>query len=117
MAQFIVTTHSPHIIQAAEPNQIVALENQEGRIVARELPMSNFGFRGWTLDEVLTDVMGMTDTRTEVFGELMAQFNKAIDDEDHPGAILAYEQLDMSLHPTSHMRKLLRLQLAAIASA
>lgn len=117
MAQFIVTTHSPHIIQSAEPNQILALENQEGRIVARELPKSRFGFRGWTLDEVLTDVMGMVDTRTEVFGELMANFNQAIDREDHSAALLAYEHLDMSLHPTSHMRKLLRLQLAAIASA
>ena len=117
MVQFIVTTHSPHIIQAAEPNQILALENQAGRIVARDLPKSNYGFRGWTLDEVLTDVMGMSDTRTEVFGELMAQFNRAIDNEDHSGAILAYEQLDISLHPSSPVRKLLRIQMASIANA
>lgn len=117
MAQFIVTTHSPHIIQSAEPNQIVALENQDGRTVARELPKSDFGFKGWTLDEVLTDVMGMADTRTEVFSKLMANFNKALDNEDYSAALIAYNQLDMSLHPTSHMRKLLRLQLATIASA
>lgn len=116
-AQFIVTTHSPHIIQSAEPDQIIALENQAGRTVARNLPKSRYGFKGWTLDEVLTDVMGMADTRTEVFGQLMSQFNKAIDKEDHSAALLAYEQLDISLHPTSHVRKLLRLQLASIASA
>lgn len=117
MAQFIVTTHSPHIIQSAEPNQIIALENRGSQIVARDLPGSPYGFRGWTLDEVLTDVMGMSDTRTEVFGKLMARFNDALDKEDHAAALAAYEQLDASLHPTSHVRKLLRLQLASIASA
>lgn len=116
MAQFIVTTHSPHIIQSAEPNQILALENREGRVVARDLPKSDYGFKGWTLDEVLTDVMGMTDTRSDVFGELMTRFHKAIDSEDYPEALLAYEELNKSLHPTSHVRKLLRLQLATIAS-
>jgi len=115
--QFIVTTHSPHVIQSAEPDQIVALENQAGRVTLRNLPSSSYGFKGWTLDEVLTDVMGMADTRTEVFGQLMASFNKAIDCEDYASAQRAYEKLDVSLHPTSHVRKLLRLQLASIASA
>lgn len=115
--QFIVTTHSPHIIQSAEPDQIVALETQAGRTVVRDLPKSSYGFKGWTLDEVLTDVMGMDDTRTEVFSQLMSNFNAAIDSEDEIAAQYAYEQLDISLHPTSHVRKLLRLQLATLASA
>ena len=28
-AQFIVTTHSPHVIQTAEPNQVIALQLQD----------------------------------------------------------------------------------------
>lgn len=113
--QFIVTTHSPHIIQSAEPDQIIALENQDGTTVVRSLPKSSHGFKGWTLDEVLTDVMGMTDTRSRFFSELMEKFGRAIDTEDYAAAQLAYDELDASLHPTSHVRKLLRLQLAAIA--
>lgn len=115
--QFIVTTHSPHIIQSAEPEQIIALENLDGKVALRNLPKSSYGFKGWTLDEVLTDVMGMSDTRTEVFGEMMDRFSKAVDAEDYPEALKAYGQLDISLHPTSHVRKLLRIQLASIASA
>lgn len=115
--QFIVTTHSPHIIQSADPDQIIALENLDGKAALRNLPKSSYGFKGWTLDEVLTDVMGMSDTRTEVFGEMMDRFSTAVDAEDYPGALKAYEQLDISLHPTSHVRKLLRIQLASIASA
>lgn len=114
--QFIVTTHSPHVIQSAEPDQIVALENKTGEVTLRTLPKSAYGFKGWTVDEVLTDVMGMKDTRTEVFGRLMAAFNTAIDEENYALAQRAYQDLDCSLHPTSHTRKLLRLQLASIAS-
>jgi predicted ATP-dependent endonuclease of OLD family len=112
--QFIVTTHSPHVIQSAEPNQILALESHSGKVKLRDLPKSAYGFKGWTLDEVLTDVMGMKDTRTETYNKLMDQFSAAIDREDHAAAKQAYEQLALSLHPSSHVPKLLRLQLASI---
>lgn len=114
--QFIVTTHSPHIIQSAQRNQIIALENREDSVKLRPLPDSAFGFRGWTLDEVLTDVMGMHDTRTEQFSEMMRKFTDALDREDYQSASAVYSDLDTSLHPTSHVRKLLRLQLASISS-
>ncbi len=114
--QFIVTTHSPHIIQSADPNQIIALENLNGETVLRPLPPSRYGFKGWTLDEVLTDVMGMTDTRTKVFVDLLDKFNKSIDDENHTEASRIYQELDALLHPLNHTRKLLKLQLASIGS-
>ncbi|MES2366476.1 MAG: AAA family ATPase [Pseudomonadota bacterium] len=113
--QFIVTTHSPHIIQSAKQNQIIVLENQDGETTLRELPDSKYGFKGWTLDEVLTDVMGMTDTRTQEFIDLMERFGLAIDNEDYNAALAAFNDLDDSLHPANHIRKLLRLQLASIA--
>jgi predicted ATP-binding protein involved in virulence len=114
-AQFIVTTHSPHVIQSAEPNQIIALERKNERVVLRDLPNSDYGFKGWTIDEVLTDVMGMTDTRTKDFQILLERFTKAVDADDATTAGEAYHQLNASLHPLSHVRKLFRLQLAAIA--
>jgi predicted ATP-dependent endonuclease of OLD family len=112
--QFIVTTHSPHVIQSAEPNQILALENRDDLVALRALPSSKYGFKGWTLDEVLTDVMGMSDTRTDEFRVLMSAFTDAVDADDQRLAIEAYEQLDASLHPASHIRKLLKLQLSSL---
>ena len=113
--QFIVTTHSPHVIQSADPNQILALENRDGVITHRELPSSGMGFKSWTLDEVLTDVMGMADTRTQSFIALVNDFNQAVDIEDLAEAKKFFDILDSTLHPKSHIRKLLRLQLATIA--
>jgi predicted ATP-binding protein involved in virulence len=113
-AQFIVTTHSPHIIQSADPNQIKVLQRNDGRIEERQIPTSKYGFKGWTLDEVLTDVMGMEDTRSEAFTQLMAEFEAALEKEDRVMAENIYRELDLSLHPNNHARKLLKLQISAI---
>ncbi len=114
MIQFIVTTHSPHIIQAAEPNQIIALEFRDRTVALRPLPGTPLGFKGWTLDEVLTDVMGMHDTRTEVLRDLLEAFSKAIAEDNYTKAEEVFAELDRSLHPENHIRKLLRLQLNSI---
>lgn len=113
--QFVVTTHSPHVIQSADSNQIIALERHGENICQRELPATSYGFKNWTLDEVLTDVMGMEDTRSVEFVTLLNDFNKALDHENFSKAKEIYEILDGSLHPNNHLRKLLKLQLAEIA--
>lgn len=112
--QFIATTHSPHIIQAADTNEIIALEGSDGHTVQRQVPSAEFGFKGWTIEEVLTDVMGMSDTRTEQFDESMKEFNAAIDSSNLEKAEQAFAKLDAMIHPTNQLRKLLRLQMASI---
>lgn len=112
--QFIVTSHSPHVIQAAEPHEVVALEYVGSEIRVRELPYSPYGFKGWTVDEVLTEVMGMSDTRTEFFNSRMAKFEMAIDMSDAATAISIFDELDLALHPNNPLRKLLKLQLAGV---
>lgn len=114
MVQFVVTTHSPHVIQSADRDQILAFEVRDGQVGLRRLPVSSYGFKGWTVDEVLTDVMGMTDTRTQLFNQLMDEFTTAIDQEDVTSAKSSFNKLDSSLHPLSHLRKLLRLQMASL---
>jgi len=115
LAQIIVSTHSPHIIQNANPNEIIALEFKDRHVSRRELLDSKYGFKGWSIEEVLTDVMGMKDTRTPIFNELIHDFNLAIDREDATSASKYYEELEQLLHPDNHLKKLLRFQLGAIA--
>lgn len=112
-SQFICTTHSPHVIQAAEARQIVAIEQGGNGVQRRELPESQYGFKGWTIEEVLTDVMGMRDLMTEAFHAAITNFELAIDDEDVGRSAAAYRQLDAMLHPHNRLRKMLRMQLFA----
>jgi len=114
-AQFFVSTHSPHIIQTAEPNQIIALGfDDSNKVYQRELPSTKYGFQGWSIEEVLSDVMGMKDLRTDIFTKLIEEFGKNIDQEDSKKAEEIYQQIDDMLHPQNELRKLLKFQLIGI---
>lgn len=114
-AQFITTTHSAHIVQAAESSQIITLGRRDtGEVYARTLPTSLYGYKGWTVEEILTDVMGLQETRSPLFVEAMLSFELALDKEDFNAAQNAYHKLNEMLHPNNSLRKLLKIQLAAL---
>lgn len=118
-AQFIVTTHSPHVIQTADPNEIIALCMDENSNVAvrEDISTSKYGFKGWTIEEILYDVMGMKTLRTELYQQMIEDFGKAIDEENTEKANTIYAELDQLLHPASPQRKLLQFQLAKIGES
>src|SRR5690606_28696358 len=60
-AQFFISTHSPHVVQTALKDEVIALERRNNEVVRRKLPTSEYGYQGWTIEEILEDVMGMTD--------------------------------------------------------
>lgn len=113
-AQFFASTHSPHVIQTAKPKQIIALGLDNDNVIQRELPNSEFGFQGWTIEEVLIDVMGMNSLRTEIFKDLITKFDQAIEEENSEIAEEIFSKLDNLLHPENTLRKLLKFQLAGL---
>lgn len=112
--QFICSTHSPHVIQNAERDSVIALETINGDVRRRDLSKFASSFKGWTIEEVLEDVMGMPDTRTATFNDLAAKFGEAIDKEDAETARKLFGELDTLLHPKNSFRKVARLQLGAV---
>ncbi|MBR0989485.1 AAA family ATPase [Bradyrhizobium japonicum] len=114
-AQFIVTTHSPHMIQHAENGEVIALVS-DGTSAPRvgKFETSRYGFKGWSLEEILTDVMGLSDTTSEIFSNAMRQFDLAIERDDSESVRFWMTELDAMIHPTSHLRKLIRLQAGPI---
>lgn len=118
-AQFILTTHSPHVIQTAEPNQVMTLQLDENNNVSlrTDLQTSKYGFKGWTVEEILYDVMGMHTMRSEMYHDLIEKFGKAIDNENEEEAKSIYAELEQLLHPLNSQRKLLSFQLAKISKA
>lgn len=113
--QFIATTHSPHVIQNAKSQEIMALDYNEDtqNVFQRELPNAEYGFQGWTVEEVLLDVMGMSDIRTTIFEQKMNTFEKAIDSEHYSEAREVFDELNIMLHPNNPIRKMLRFQMMA----
>ena len=57
-AQFILTTHSPSILQTLEKDEIIALRyDEDGNTCLKSLDLGEYGLQGWTLEEILKDVM------------------------------------------------------------
>lgn len=112
--QFIVTTHSPHVIQTTEHNQVIALEGINGILNKKDLESARNGFSGWSIEEILTDVMGMSDLRTKWFQDTLSRFNLALDEEKIEDAKTAFSELECRLHPQSTELALFRFQLKAL---
>mgnify|MGYP003508957363 FL=1 len=56
--QFIVTTHSPHIIASADKNEVIIVPELSEEM---DLKPTEKKFNGWTTDEILEEVMGVTN--------------------------------------------------------
>ena len=112
--QFIVTTHSPLIVQSAEDINLVLLKKEDNHVVIKQRTDIKT-LRGWTVEEILSELMGLDDKMlSDDYLKLMQQFDEALDEDDYKKAKNAYDELDKILHPTSHQRKLLRIQMSSL---
>lgn len=114
-AQIFTSTHSPHIIQIANAKEIIPLVlNEDSEVKLNSIVNSQYGCQGWTVEEILTDVMGMQETRTSTYLDAISNFNSAIDSEDFDMAHAHFTILDAMLHPENSLKKILRIQLTGI---
>lgn len=78
-AQFIVSTHSPQVLTTIEPEHIVELSREDGRIVAGSAA-------GWTYGaeagDVLSVVMGVDQRPDNAFSKTLALYRRLIDDDE-----------------------------------
>ncbi len=112
--QFIVTTHSPFIIQSMENVNLYILNREGDHTVEKHL--GHHSFIGWKIEEILSEIMGLEDKiNTDRYNTLMQQFDQALDEDDYPKGKAAYEELMRILHPQSAERKLLDIQFSQLA--
>lgn len=116
-AQVFTSTHSPHIIQVANAKEIIPLTLDEtNEVKLNSIINQDYGCQGWTVEEILTDVMGMTETRTSTYLDTISSFNTAIDNEDYETANTQFLILDAMLHPENSLKKILKIQLTGIST-
>lgn len=114
-AQFIVTTHSPSILQTLNPEEIIPLGmDEEGNTYIKELNLGEYGLQGWTLEEILKDVMEMPSTNSKIFEEVKRKFDDAMDAVDIPKINENYDILQKMLHLDNPLRKLLEIQMIGL---
>ncbi len=112
--QFIVTAHSPLVVQSAENINVAILNYDEDKkeVAISQPPITNY--QGWTVEEILSELMGMGDkVMSDKYLELIAQFDKGLDNANFELAKEAYEELEKIVKSSGQL-KLLRLQMAAL---
>lgn len=73
--QFIISTHSPHVITHVQPESLFLLEQTDSGIVARK-PNESYGKN---VDRVLEDLMGLETTRPDKVASDLHSIFEAID--------------------------------------
>lgn len=112
-AQIIATTHSPSVLQNATAEEIIPLyKDDNDDIHIKELHLGEYGLQGWTLEEIMKDIMGMESITSDLYTDVITKFNKAMNDEDQKEIIKNYEKLKQMLHPQNPMLQLLEIQVA-----
>jgi predicted ATP-binding protein involved in virulence len=111
--QFIVTSHSPLIVQSADNINLVLLEKKDEQVIMTQPEITTY--KGWTIEEILGELMGLgEETLSDSYLALIKQFDDALDEDDYAKAKGAYDELDKILHPASNQRKLLRIQMSSL---
>ena len=111
--QFILTTHSPCILQSLHADEIIALGNDEkGRTIRKDLHLGRYGLQGWTLEEILKNIMEMPTTTSKLYQDTLNAFDEAMNNEDREGILEQYNLLKEMLHPDNPLRRLLAIQVA-----
>lgn len=112
-AQFIVTTHSPNLLQSLKSQEIIALcMNENNNIMKKELNLGKYGLQGWTVEEILKNVMGMADTSSKFYLEILTEFDRAMNEGNQDKILENYRILKEMLHPDNLLNKLLDIQVA-----
>lgn len=115
--QFIVTAHSPLVVQSADDINVVVLQKDEetDEVEIHQPKITNF--QGWSIEEILSDLMGMgAKTRSDKYLQLIASFNEGLDDDNYQQTKAAFEELKLILNPRSAKLELLKLQMASLAN-
>lgn len=109
--QFIVTTHSPLVIQSMQEVNLYVLRREDEKIVVEHSPVTNFS--GWTVEEILRDTMKLdNDIHSDYLQNTYEMFDEGLDNNDINKAREAYNTLIKILHPNNPARRLLKLQLS-----
>lgn len=114
-AQIIATTHSPSVLQNATSEEIIPLyKDENGDVHIKKLYLGEYGLQGWSLEEIMKDVMGMESTTSDLYAKTIKEFDDAMYEENILLIKEKYETLCKMLHPKSTLRQLLKIQMAGL---
>lgn len=112
-SQIIVSTNHPCILQCLNRKELIALgKGADGNIYVKDLYLSEYGLQGWTLQEILTDVLDVPSNSSILYNKTLDLYDQYMNEDDGKEVLKQYQILIKLLHPANPLRKLLDLQVA-----
>lgn len=108
----VVEEYSPSVLQTLSPEEIIPLGiDEEGNVFRKDLSLGKYGLQGWTIEEILHDIMDMPETTSKIFEKVKSDFDVAMDAEDKINIKKNYDILQEMLHWDNPLKKLLEIQM------
>lgn len=106
--QFIISTHSPFIIQSLKAEELFDIQSMQ---YAKE----DGSYDGWSIEAIQEQKMGV-EPKTDMFQNCLRDFSNAMDEEDYKKAGELYHKLKLMVDPDSSERKIIDLDMEIIKS-
>nr|WP_175802206.1 AAA family ATPase [Burkholderia anthina] len=111
--QFIVTTHSPHLLASAEANEVIIMQKSSSG-AGYNLRPTNRSFSGWNTDQILSEIMGVKSLDNKEHERLVAAALHCVEGRDVGGLKIAIENLSAACHPNDTILVVLKARLASL---
>jgi hypothetical protein len=111
--QFIVTTHSPHLLASAGPGEVIIMPKAYTEPVYNLAPKEK-AFSGWQTDEILREIMGVESLDNKERSKFVSRAFNAIDNKNIDDLKDAIDELKRICHPKDTLVTELRLELASL---
>ena len=112
--QFIVTTHSPHLIATVEPGELIILPG------TREVDVrpTDQTYSGWNTDQIkmqiLEDVMGVKSLENKLYATALNEALDQVEKRDINALKISIEKLQSIVHPSNTILEVLQIKLAQL---
>lgn len=107
--QFIVTTHSPHLIATAKKGEVIEIVGENG---IYNLSPSDRTYSGWTTDQILEDVMQVKSLENQEYKQLIDEAMFALEQNDGISMNQAISKLENITHKSDTIVEVLKIRLA-----
>jgi len=111
--QFIVTTHSPHLLASAKEGEVIIMSRETGKTEYHFEP-SNKRYSGWSTDQILEDVMGVISLKNKDYERLIEEALDAYTDKDKIKLSQIMDVLRSITHSSDTIMQVLEMKLASL---
>jgi predicted ATP-dependent endonuclease of OLD family len=109
--QFIITTHSPHLIASAKAKELLIIPENNGEL---RLSPTNKTYSGWNTDQILEELMGVKSLTNKTYAELISQSLNLIESKNISELQKSINNLKKVAHSNDTIVDSLEIKLASL---